>query len=92
MIRVVGTLLVLVLCATPAFAIDSKHFVGYWMGIDPTDGGDTRRGITENANGTFSVVGRDSFLTLCDGTDRGLASFSDGVANDGEMTTSNAVR
>ena len=45
----------------------TRQFVGYWMGIDPLDGGDSRRGITVNANRTFSVIGRDTVFTLCDG-------------------------
>src|SRR5262249_2785596 len=49
-----------------------RQFVGYWMGIDPLDGGDVRRGITANDDGTFSMIGHDSFLTLCGGTDRGI--------------------
>jgi hypothetical protein len=55
----------------------ARQFVGYWMGIDPLDGGDVRRGITANGNGTFSMIGHDSFLTLCDGTDRGIIRVSD---------------
>src|SRR5215475_10535394 len=50
----------------------ARKFIGYWMGIDPLDGGDARRGITANDDGTFSMIGHDSVLTLCDGTDRGI--------------------
>jgi hypothetical protein len=56
-------------------------FVGYWMGIDPLDGGDSRRGITRNHDGTFSLIGRDTVFTLCDGTDRAIVS-------DGDLTRS----
>ena len=55
----------------------ARQFVGYWMGIDPLDGGDVRRGITANDDGTFSMIGRDSFLTLCDGSDRGIIRVDD---------------
>jgi hypothetical protein len=55
----------------------AQKLVGYWMGIDPLDGGDVRRGITANNDGTFSMIGHDSFLTLCDGTDRGIIEVSD---------------
>ena len=55
----------------------ARQFVGYWMGIDPLDGGDVRRSITANKNGTFSMIGHDSVLTLCDGTDRGIIRVSD---------------
>jgi hypothetical protein len=55
----------------------ARQFVGYWMGIDPLDGADVRRGITANGNGTFSMIGHDSFLTLCGGTDQGIIRVSD---------------
>lgn len=53
-------------------------FQGYWMGVDPADGGDSRRSIVQLQNGRFALAARDSVLTLCDGTDRGFASFDDG--------------
>jgi hypothetical protein len=49
-------------------------YVGYWMGVDPLDGGDSRRGITRNGDGTFSMIGRDTVFTLCDGTDRAIVT------------------
>src|SRR3954454_1775615 len=51
---------------------DAARFVGYWMGIDPLDGGDSRRGITRNDDRAFSIIGRDTVFTLCDGTDRAI--------------------
>ncbi|MGH9173581.1 MAG: hypothetical protein ACRD1H_04450 [Vicinamibacterales bacterium] len=56
----------------------SPGFHGYWMGVDPLDGGDSRRSFVPQANGRFALAGRDSALTLCDGTDRGYISFGDG--------------
>jgi hypothetical protein len=56
---------------------DARKFVGYWMGIDPLDGGDSRRGITRNEDRTFSVIGRDTVFTLCDGTDRAIVTVGD---------------
>jgi hypothetical protein len=70
----VAVLVVRVWAAPPV-----KSFQGYWMGIDPVDGGDQRRSFIRQEDGTFAMVGRDSFLRLCDSTDRGLISFSDGV-------------
>src|SRR5262245_62114421 len=58
----------------------ARLFVGYWMGVDPLDGGDARRAITANDDGTFSMIGRDSLLTLCDGTDRGIIRVDDFTA------------
>jgi hypothetical protein len=68
----------------------SKIFQGYWMGVDPLDGGDSRRSLVQQQDGTFAMAGRDSFLTLCDNTDRGFISFDDGVVvGRGEMRTNN---
>jgi hypothetical protein len=53
------------------------QFVGYWMGIDPLDGGDSRRGITPNEDRTFSLIGRDTVFTLCDDTDRAIVTAGD---------------
>jgi hypothetical protein len=52
-------------------------FVGYWMGIDPLDGGDSRRGITPNEGRTLSLIGRDTVFTLCDDTDRAIVTAGD---------------
>ena len=55
----------------------ARQFVGYWMGIDPLDGGDSRRGITPNEDRTFSLIGRDTVFTLCDDTDRAIVTAGD---------------
>jgi hypothetical protein len=52
----------------------ARQFVGYWMGIDPLDGGDSRRGITRRGGGKFALIGRDTVFTLCDGTDRAIVT------------------
>ena len=59
----------------------ARQFVGYWMGIDPLDGGDARRGITVDDGGHFSMIGRDTVLTLCDDTDRALISGTGSIAD-----------
>lgn len=53
-------------------------FQGYWMGVDPVDGGDARRSLIQREDGKFALAARDTVLTLCGGTDRGFASFEDG--------------
>jgi hypothetical protein len=53
---------------------DARQFVGYWMGIDPLDGGDSRRGITRSGGRTLAIVGRDTVFTLCDDTDRAIVT------------------
>ena len=68
-----------------------RQFVGYWMGIDPLDGGDARRGITANDDGTFSMIGHDSVLTLCDSTDRGIIRVDDFTAVGSALVSDNHV-
>lgn len=61
------------------------------MGIDPLDGGDSRRGITVNGNRTFSVVGRDTVFTLCDGTDRAVVTVNDAKIVNKALVSDNLV-
>jgi hypothetical protein len=85
-----GAVLVVRLWAQPPGKNTSKTFQGYWMGVDPLDGGDSRRGLVQQQNETFAMAGRDSYLTLCDNTDRGLITFEDGVVvGRGVMRTDN---
>jgi len=85
-----GAVLVVRLWAQPPGKHTSKIFQGYWMGVDPLDGGDSRRSLVQQQDGTFAMAGRDSFLTLCDNTDRGFISFDDGVVvGRGVMKTDN---
>src|SRR5689334_23255918 len=56
-----------------------KTMQGYWMGVDPIDGGDQRRSFVQLEDGRISALGRDSFLRLCDNSDRALISFDDGT-------------
>jgi hypothetical protein len=85
-----AAVLVARLGAQPPRKYTSKIFQGYWMGVDPLDGGDSRRSLVQQQDGTFAMAGRDSFLTLCDNTDRGFISFDDGVVvGRGEMRTDN---
>jgi hypothetical protein len=85
-----GLLLAGRLWAQPPGKNTSRLFQGYWMGVDPLDGGDSRRGLVRQQNGTFALAGRDTFFTLCDNTDRGFISFEDGVVvGRGTMRTDN---
>jgi hypothetical protein len=71
-----------------------KDFAGYWMGTDPLDGGDTRRGITINDDGeTLSMAGRDSYVSSCAGNpERAFLSFDDGeINNDGQLVADGAT-
>lgn len=70
----------------------ARTFQGYWIGVDPIDGGDQRRSFELGDNGIFSVVGRDSFLRLCDETDRGLVTIDDGVLIRRDTVTTDNLR
>jgi hypothetical protein len=69
----------------------ARQFVGYWMGVDPLDGGDSRRGITANKGRTFSVIGRDTVFTLCDGTDRAVITVDDAKTVGSALVSDNLV-
>jgi hypothetical protein len=85
-----GLLLAVRLWAQPPGKNTSRLFQGYWMGVDPLDGGDSRRSLVRQQSGTFALAGRDTFFTLCDNTDRGFISFEDGVVvGRGTMRTDN---
>lgn len=96
---VTTTLLALILLAVISIRSDRVHaqgkpraeFQGYWMGIDPIDGGDARRSLILRSDGKYSFAGRDSMLTLCDSTDRGFASFDDGTVIARNVMVSNAM-
>jgi hypothetical protein len=67
-----------------------KTMQGYWMGVDPIDGGDQRRSFVQQEDGSISALGRDSFLRLCDNSDRALISFADArVVEKGIVATDN---
>jgi hypothetical protein len=69
----------------------ARQFVGYWMGIDPLDGGDSRRGITRKSGGRFAVIGRDTVFTLCDGTDRAIVTVGDATRSGRSLVSDNFV-
>ena len=70
----------------------ARTFQGYWIGVDPIDGGDQRRSVVLGEDGTFSVVGRDSFLRLCDSTDRGVVTVDDGVLTSRDTVTTDNLK
>ena len=72
---------------TPA----ARQFVGYWMGIDPLDGGDSRRGITRKSGRKFAVIGRDTVFTLCDATDRAIVTVGDARPSGRALISDNFV-
>jgi hypothetical protein len=97
---IVSTVLVVAAAASVALVAQAAgtssghkggQFVGYWMGIDPLDGGDSRRGITPNEDGTFSLIGRDTVFTLCDDTDRAIVAAGDLTARGSKLVSDDFV-
>ena len=66
-------------------------FQGYWMGVDPVDGGDARRSLILRSDGKYALAARDTLLHLCDSTDRGFASFDDGTVVSRTVMQSNSL-
>lgn len=65
-------------------------FTGLWEGVDPQDGGNQMRSITRNEDGTFSLIGRDTFLSTCGselGVITGTGTIEDGVLKAKETVT-----
>jgi hypothetical protein len=92
---VLGLVLAAGLWAEPPWAEQpsktARGFQGYWMGIDPLDGGDSRRSLVQLNDGRFAMAGRDTVLTLCDGTDRGFISFDDAVVVEKNVLQSDSL-
>jgi hypothetical protein len=89
-----GTVLVAHVWAQPPWAQASGKnagFQGYWMGVDPVDGGDARRSLIQLEDGRFALAARDTVFTLCDNTDRAFASFDDGVLAGRNVMRSDAL-
>src|SRR4030095_3044387 len=58
----------------PAQGRPHADFQGYWMGVDPLDGGDSRRSLVRRSDDTYALAARGSVLTLFGGTRRRLCS------------------
>jgi len=74
-----------------AQSLAHADFQGYWMGVDPVDGGDARRSLIMRSDGTYALAARDTLLHLCDNTDRGFASFDDGTVVSRTVMQSNSL-
>ncbi len=59
------------------------YFIGLWQGIDLTDGSEVQRSITYNRDGTFTILGYETFYTGCEG-DRGIVEAT-AVLEDGAL-------
>jgi hypothetical protein len=65
-------------------------FTGLWEGIDPQDGGNQLRSIIRNEDGTFSLIGRDTYLSTCEGSELGVITGT-GAIEDGVLKAKETV-
>lgn len=77
------TLITIGLTGQSVLADNEKEssFTGLWEGVDPQDGGNQMRSITRNEDGTFSLIGRDTYLSTCDGSELGVITGTGAVEN-----------
>lgn len=78
-----ATLIIMGLTSQSVLADNEREsaFIGLWEGVDPQDGGIQLRSITRNEDGTFSLIGRDTYLSTCGGTERGVITGTGTVEN-----------
>ena len=65
-----------------------KDFVGLWQGIDPLDGSEVLRSITLDEDGTFNIIGTETYFDGCDGRGKVSAtgSFDNGILGSNNYT------
>jgi hypothetical protein len=59
-------------------------FAGLWQGVDPTDGSEALRSIIRNRDGTYEVIGSETYFSGCNGG-RGIVT-ANGLNKDGILT------
>lgn len=62
-----------------------SSFVGLWETVDPADGGHQIISITPLENGEVNILLRDTFFTLCDGTDQGFSQGTGFLTDNGTL-------
>ncbi|MDX1440536.1 MAG: hypothetical protein R3284_11610 [Rubricoccaceae bacterium] len=91
LLLIILTAFITTLGAGTANAQANRRFLGLWEGVDINDGSKRTISITDlDGDGTFEVMARDSFWTLCNG-DRGLESATGRVGRDGVLETHGLV-
>ncbi|MBI4468380.1 MAG: hypothetical protein HY650_03555 [Acidobacteria bacterium] len=70
---------------TGATAEDPPSYVGLWEAVDPDDGGHQVLSITRNTDGTFQLLLRDTYYTLCDGTAVGISRGTGRIDEHGNL-------
>jgi hypothetical protein len=61
--------------------LQKHYFLGLWQGIDAVDGSEAQRSITLNRDGTFNIIGYETYFSGCNGG-RGLVTAT-GVLENG---------
>jgi hypothetical protein len=65
------------------------YFIGLWQGVDPMDGSEALRSITLKDDGTFKIIGSETYWTICDGG-RGIVEGT-GVLNKGILAADHRI-
>jgi hypothetical protein len=60
-------------------------FAGLWQGVDHTDGSEVLRSIIKNNDGTFNIVGSETYFSGCNGG-RGIITAT-AVLENGVLTS-----
>ena len=62
--------------------LQGSYFIGLWQGIDPNDGSESLRSIVKNDEGTFDIIGTETYFSACGGYPgviEGTGELEDGV-------------
>jgi hypothetical protein len=62
-----------------------RDYFGLWEAVDPDDGGHQILSITDNGDGKARLLLRDTYWTLCNGSDKGVSRGTAILQNDGKL-------
>ena len=61
----VGGVMVLLLTSVAHAESEGRRFIGLWQGIDEVDGSEILVLISDDGNGAFALLWRETFFTVC---------------------------
>ncbi len=61
-----------------------EEFIGFWMAVDPSDGGFNKLSITDSGDGTAKLGLSETFVSTCDGGRATLSGLGE-VNEDGDL-------
>lgn len=64
-----------------------NQYVGLWEAVDPDDGGHQILSLTKNSDGKIRILLRDTYFTLCDGSDKGYSQGTGILKPDGSLVS-----